>query len=76
MGKTAKGKSSLLLAVSYFAVESSLWLEIGAQRRHYNNQIKDCPAFGSVLSDEARFASNRSPPESRVSHAGFECFFS
>jgi hypothetical protein len=27
-----------------FAVESSLWLEIGAQRRHYNNQIRALPS--------------------------------
>jgi len=32
-----KIKLSKSSAVSEFAVASSLWLEIGAQRRHYNS---------------------------------------
>jgi hypothetical protein len=34
-----------LAVVPEFDVVSSLWLDIGAERRHYNNQIKALP-FG------------------------------
>lgn len=27
----------------YLALRSSLWLEIGAQRRHYNVEIRELP---------------------------------